>query len=471
MGRNLGIRARVISLAAASCLLVAGVSRADLETLLRKIPRGANALVVVDGPALRNSPLLKQTAGKVGPNYYDLLNMPTDIEQLVVASRIDFSNLADSDRVALAVLKQDRSLAEVATREGGQVEEVGGTDAVWSPRNAYLGKLGPHLFGLIYPSDRQAFARWIKYAATSQINEVPPYLRGAAALAGAESPYVMAIELIDATSPARALRLLQGADSLRAHQAALPAAAQLLATVKGATFRLSLNERPEGIIIVQFGAPTQGIAAFAKPMLLEVLAAAGASIEDLKTWTTRPDGNLIVFSGPLSPDGLRRFGSLLALPVATQSGIDPVDMPASSRAEDPARATKRYYDAVTSIIDDLKQNRTMIDGRPAESEAVWYDRYAERVDQLPILNVDPEMIDFGDGVTQRLRALAQNERGLSLNISYRRTTSDSSQLAVSQIKRQEKTSAKGFKQAIFTEIDQASSGMRKGMTQKYKIEF
>lgn len=460
------------AVALGAVLLWTQAVRADLETLLRKIPRGSNALVVIDGPGLRNSPLVKKATGTTsGPDYHDLLNVPTDAEQIVVASRLDFSNLADSDRVALATLKQDRSLAEFAAREGGLVEKVGDVEAAWSPRNAYLGKLGPQLFGMIYPSDRQAFARWVKYAATSQVNEVPPYLRGAGALAGSETPYVMAVDLTDAASVAQTLKLLQHAESLKPYAAELPAAAQFLAGAQGATFRLSLKDQPEGTIVVEFGGPAQPVEKFAKPMLLEVLAELGASLEDLKTWKARAVGNSIVLTGSLSNDGLRRIGSLFALPVGTDSGLDPASLPASARLEDPARASKRYFDALGAIIDDLKKNRTMIDNRPSESQAVWYDRYAQRIDQLPVLNVDPELIAFGDGVSQRYRALAQNERGVNLNIGYRRSMSDSSQLAVSQIKRQERTSAQGFKQALFSEIEQGRSTIRKQLTQKYTLEF
>ena len=34
---------------------------------------------------------------------------------------------------------------------------------------------------------------------------------------------------------------------------------------------------------------------------------------------------------------------------------------------------------------------------------VWYDNYARKIDNLPILNVDPYLLDYGAGVAKTLR--------------------------------------------------------------------
>ncbi len=51
------------------------------------------------------------------------------------------------------------------------------------------------------------------------------------------------------------------------------------------------------------------------------------------------------------------------------------------------------------------------------------------------------------------------------------TLSDQSQLAVSQSKRQTNVPARAIQEQLLTEIDNATTEIRKQMTKKYQLEF
>ena len=66
-------------------------------------------------------------------------------------------------------------------------------------------------------------------------------------------------------------------------------------------------------------------------------------------------------------------------------------------------ATRRYYEAVKTIIYELKYyDRTEIKHTWSKS-AMWHEQYAKKIDQLPLAGVDPEMLEYGSAVSAKLR--------------------------------------------------------------------
>jgi hypothetical protein len=82
-------------------------------------------------------------------------------------------------------------------------------------------------------------------------------------------------------------------------------------------------------------------------------------------------------------------------------------------AEPTVEATKNYYDAIEEMLGDLEK-RT---GRNYLATAVWHERYASKIDHLPITGVDPEMMQYGRETSARLVALAASLRGTPLEVN------------------------------------------------------
>jgi hypothetical protein len=62
---------------------------------------------------------------------------------------------------------------------------------------------------------------------------------------------------------------------------------------------------------------------------------------------------------------------------------------------------------VQTVLGDL----TEIKNKSYNGIAYWYEKYAKDIDQLPILNVDPELLNYGLGVSVMLRSIAGSLRG------------------------------------------------------------
>lgn len=64
--------------------------------------------------------------------------------------------------VTLFGLTESIPLRLVARAEGGYVDKVEGTDAVWIPSDAYILQAGEKTLVMQAPANRQAVARWIE---------------------------------------------------------------------------------------------------------------------------------------------------------------------------------------------------------------------------------------------------------------------------------------------------------------------
>jgi hypothetical protein len=75
-------------------------------------------------------------------------------------------------------------------------------------------------------------------------------------------------------------------------------------------------------------------------------------------------------------------------------------------------ASKTYYSKVIALLRDLK-----IDSRELKTWgnlALWMEKYANRIDQLPVVNVDPELLEYGSKTSETLRQASSTlRRGLA----------------------------------------------------------
>jgi hypothetical protein len=202
-----------------------------------------------------------------------------------------------------------------------------------------------------------------------------------------------------------------------------------------------------------------------------------------------------VFSGPLSKDGRRRVFSLIDTPTSALIAAD--QTPPSSEARQLAgqvQATQQYFKKVTSLRDDLR-------GRSGEAKtigqyALWLDNDARRIDRLPILDVDSQMLRYGRYVAARMRDASMALKGVGIQSGARTaqvyqtvTTSynayagyggggysyynqwrnvDAEQRAIRAEERGKgATSARGIAQ----EIENETAKIRQEMTAKYRVNF
>jgi hypothetical protein len=190
---------------------------------------------------------------------------------------------------------------------------------------------------------------------------------------------------------------------------------------------------------------------------------------------------------------LRRILSLIQAPAPAAGTVADTFPP----DEDPTIfASKHYFRSVQSLLVELKDmnNKAYHSGQIIK----WYETYAKKIDQLPMHNVDKELLQYGAATSNKLRMLGSSLYGQNIQTnllnSYKRTEvyawsggygyygnawggygpgmwAQSNAADVSTAKAENVAKGRTDRQKVWVSIDQDTAEVRRAMVDKYKTEF
>ena len=462
-------------------------SAQQYEDLLQRIPGDANAIVLIDVTGVHNSPLAIQENWKETHEraYMDRpLILPPEAKRMVLAAKLNpQEDFASAWELGVMDLSESLSLKSIARAEGGYVDQLGSLPAAWVPSDAYFVELGPTTLGVMHPADRQTVSRWADTASRSSSVALSPYLKQAASAATPGTQIVMALDLRDAIQPHR-LRDRLGENQPEALKGKNVDVAQLTEAVRslyGITISVKVEDKFKGRLRVDFGQNISFMGPFAKPLLLEVLSEFGAKIEQLQSWKATVEPYAITMEGELSRDAMRRIFSLLELPSSKFSTVDQAAQDATG-PEAVAKASKQYFGSVQVLVEDL--HRTLDEG--AANSTVWMDKYAKKIDRLPILHVDEELLAYGADVATRFRDMSVAKKSANVRGGVRKAntygdyyygyndtaySTGGLQHEFNRIRTEERAQATGVRINLWKAIEDDTATIRRSMTKKYMVEF
>lgn len=488
------------------CFLIPVVNaelvHADADGLIRRIPPGANCIVYMNVNSLLDSNVGKKEnwRSKLADAYeIEPLVVPPNSTRVLMASWLEFTSIEPLWEVSVIDVSKTLSMKRVAKDTGGFTEAIGGKMAARAPMNAYFIRLDKKLLGVVAPADRQFAARWSAMSDT-ETAMLSPYLQTAVSRIKSDTQYLLALDLQDAVSEKRIRQRLQMEefDCLAGQSVDERAIGEAIAGVKGLTLTVKAQSEIEGRCQIEFGGPVSPLSSIAKPLLIEFLEKCGTSIPDLGSWKVSAKDSSIIAGGNLSTEALRELFSIVNPPSPSNTDDEESTEDATGGKDATpaaqAAASRRYYRAVAKILDGFgKRVRT---ANSLSSGATFVARDARRIGQLPLLNVDPDLVQWGAGVSSRLLEVASCFGAGGLQARSRAesimnpTTSGmrSSELEVrgdpnDAIDRQnaararraavaeEKAHALQLATKILLELEAGSSKVRATMTEKYKVDF
>jgi hypothetical protein len=347
------------------------------------------------------------------------------------------------------------------------------------------------------PADRQATARWVRAAGAAKRVGLPEYLRESVENMPRDAEAVMALDLADMLDAEGLRQRLKKAKSLAGKGLDVDQLTRLFTGLHGVTVTLRVEDAINGEIRLDFAEPPTLLATAAKPLFLEAMDAIGAGIDDLDNWQSRLAGKSVVLYGKLSERGMRQILSPLVRPAPMN--IMESESAGGKLATDPkAAASQRYFHSVQTLLNDLKQQKT----KTFQQLAYWHNQFAEKIDALPMLNVDEDLLKYGSAVSTTLRGLANlanntyvaqkaavNNSGEALiqvnnafnyygygpgwgfNVSLPgAATVNNYGMTNNMIARSGQTEA-ALRLQTWKNIDTATQDIRRQMVQKYQVEF
>ena len=228
--------------------------------------------------------------------------------------------------------------------------------------------------------------------------------------------------------------------------------------------------------------------------LFEALKKSGLFLQDFEEWEPEIGEQYVKITGPLSLNGLRKIGALIKTPAPNPDSADMASYNTRSPAQRTLLASQNYFKNVTQLLSDLKADKS----RTEKEQSGWYDQFADQIDQLPTLNVAPELVSFAAATSQHLRAMSTALNGVSLQNSYLQAVKNSYRVGyyplgsysyspyygysagsnyagVSMTANQQQAGNQALgaqeRSQLWEAIDNETANIRRQMTQKFMTEF
>jgi len=488
----------------------------SFHDMAKYIPADVNAIAIINVRDILGSRVARQGDWKESQELSYASGrtfLPPEAVRFIAAKKIDFEQFSPIWEVGIMDTGgRPLSLETLAAHHRGKPDEIAGLKAIYLPTDTYVVQFDKSLFAARRPGERQAVARWIRAAASPQ--PLPPYIRKAIQAADAGSGHViLALDLDNVLPPAVVKAKLPTMQSVgKRPNLNLDAVANTICSVQGITLDVIFGQKAYGKLTLDFAESARPLIGIGKPLLLEVLANNGVMIDDFKDWQPKIDGKRLIIKGEFSEDGLRTIFSIfqttdVAKEVAQanqspgkSSGQRTIKSQAAEADRDTAvvTATRQYFREIQNYIRQIKNK----DVKSLYQYGVWFQQYASKIDNLPLVNVDKDMLNYGKYVAQCLRAAsaavrtggirtgvgqAQARRsgtgtygGYGYGFGYGRVPSYGNYV---RSQAQERASAAGLVRAqetgamaasvrdIVAKIEEATAEIRRQMAEKYKINL
>ncbi len=501
--RNLPKRQVVVKgvlLTLVGLLAVGGVARAESKKygeLLKRIPEQANVMMFVDAESLLNSPLAEAEKWRqmLADRPTGVLGVGLDAKKLAIATRLDPRTLDEEWKIGMVesagALPKPSTLAN---REGGRIEEIETQKVVWTPRNFYLFTFEPNIIGFVVPSDRQRVVQWIVTTLSKPRTFAPAWADRALFRADQGSQVVLAVNLKDVLSKEEIESWLMTLPGVKENKLDASILAARLATVKSAFLQVDVTRGIKGTVQIEFNEDLTYAAPVAKEIVTSTLAALGAQLgDDMASWAATVQTKTISLEGRLDTNALRRILSIASAPrltteyESTAQGSAPAadpNAPAAPRPEpsepDVAKASQLYFRSIVDITDAIRQQRN----QDWTHIRFWMDKCARQIDELPILYVDTDLLDWGALVSKELREMAFGINYVNKDRQYRRASSPkgfyggygygvgyASGPDVREMKTQSNSMISVGIDGTWKGIESSIGEMRRKMVEKYKVDF
>jgi hypothetical protein len=391
----------IFSVVASGLLLAlsAAPSRAQerVSDLLVWVPDKSNLILFVDVDAMRNSALAKKEKWGSGNHVVSGLDtLPPGITKLVVASHFD-PGAGMSWEVIVAGTRKPITDADLLKGTGGTLDNLAGKNVVLTSHRKFAVNLDKGVVGAYQPANRQDAGRWLREVDGKISPRFSPYLSVVGAGVVATTPVVLALDTRDMFAPELVKVALAKSQTLKGKPEKIAAIADLIGKMRYLSFSIHLSDVMTGELMLDFGAACSELKDVAKPLLLEILDRLGMHNKEMDGWTVNMRNTTVTFTGPLSKDGAQDIISPMLQPsLGSLDQTEPAPM-----AQSKAQASLKFYQATKKKIDEVWKSSSSSYSKLTTT----FNNAARHIDELPMLNVDDELLDWGHSVATTFRTM------------------------------------------------------------------
>jgi len=404
-------------------LLTPSLATAQFAGMRERVPADANTLVLINAQKMFGSRIADREGWKVRRQAaFDagISALPPDATEVLIAGRHDL-HFGHEALWELGLMKfgDDKKVLDVAKHYGGSIDEISGHSAVRLPDDHFVLQMGPSFLASYTPANRQDVSRWLRMTNVSTPGgHLSPYLQQAFSYATkVGTPIIMSMDLAGLVSIAEIEQRIVKLNALKDAKIPGKQLVSLLHGIQGITLGITIDDSELGAIRVDFADSAEILATVGKPLLIEILENQGAMIEDFRKWEPSVSGNTFMLRGNLGDEGTRKLMSVMELPASMTHAVQQAHSAGSSNSDnDKLLATQQYWKSLNALMDDLRDDHHF---QTFGQGAIWYDKYSRKIDRLPILDVDPKLVDFGAQIAATFRNCESIMKGVGMRSSLR----------------------------------------------------
>lgn len=464
----------------------------DWPKLFDHPPAGTNAIGLVNSETLRlgASKLKHFKDGEQKGSAENLAaDIPENTKRAALSASIDLDSLEPVWEQMTVTFDKNKlpTPKGIAEKEGGYLDPIAGRSVVWSPHGRYIVPQGADRLTIYRPADRSGVARWVR-SLGQPAQPLPEYLKRVAERALDSTALVLAIEMADSVSPVPVREKLATLQSLAGANINLDELAKLAADVQGVTFSVTLEDQFMGQLQFDFGTAPGLLNKVGKGMVIEVFSRRGIMFPELRDWKAAVQGKAFVMTGPLDAGSVVNLLSFFTSAPSTHDAAfeslgNPPEASEPAGNSKAAQASKRYFTSVQRVLSECRDTK----GLSVAERGVFNDKLSRKIDQLPMLNVDKELLDYGANVAQLIRGAGLAIRSANVAAGGQKAVSSSSYawggygyggFAVNNNVAYNETltrqaHAEGMQSHIanMQQVDTLTAEIRRKMVEKYMIEF
>lgn len=383
------------------------------EGLQAWMPRDVNAVARVDVARVYASPLaLKEHWATKSREAFQQQQpvIPPGIDEVLCVADLDFTaGLNSLKDYAIARPKTGLSLTAMAALQNIDLTKFQNHNALTSPRGTFVVEVEPQTWLAIPQGGRQAASRWLGSHPVE--DQGVRRLQALLTTHSADNPIVVAFDLLGTVEAEVAAGFIAQQDWKLTPQQREQIVA-LLPTVESLAVGVTIDQAIHGRCTIHFEKSAGPLAAVAQPFVATVLQSMGASGVGDQGWKWTVGSHDLTGEGPLTAAQVRRLLSVVHNPALELSTGDtsPAGTSNQPSANDVVAATQRYVRSLRTILDDLQDTLH----RTRDNHALWYERSGRKIDDLSMLNVDPDALEYGGKVSSSLRYQGQAERTMNV---------------------------------------------------------
>lgn len=404
--------------------IVPPVQAEESNELTQLLPNDINALAIVRVEEIMQTPrAMKEDWARAADQKFlsGAGGIPSWVKTLVVGFQIRPAVLQEVWAAGVASIPPTLTIDMIAQREQVSVEQLGRLPAVHGRRNSYLIGIEPGVLGIWRPAIRQEAARWGRALEAKVTGPLSEYLTQAAAAPG---HLVLAVDLENTLDPVNTRAHLAMMPELNQQPERLTQMQTLLMSLRGATLTATIADKTTAHLRLDFQNEIGPLESAVKAFFINTLHELGAAIDDFNQASPQTDGKGLILTTELSDESLRRLVSLITSTptMSSMNGTGTTLTPQTSPGDHSpdAAASSKYFKQIDQFVNDLsKASRRSND---YSRTALWHEKFAGKIDELPMQGVDPVLVEYAGHVASRLRALGRSLRGQQLDINLQQGT-------------------------------------------------